>query len=161
MTRRDSPVADPIEPHVIRPTPQGTTAASDTGGDNVVDLLKQLAGQGSHLAEQQLALIKAEIRESTAELKAAIGSMAGAAVVGFAGLGVLLMGLAYLLGDAIDNTPLATLLVGLATLGLAYVLYRAGAKKMSTAHLSPDRTQRTLQRTPDAVRGDLQTEHRR
>ena len=161
MTRRDPPVADPIEPHVIRPASQGRAAASDNGGENVVDLLKQLAGQGSHLAEQQLALIKAEIRESTAELKTAIGSMAGAAVVGLAGLGVVLMGLAYLLGDAIDNTPLATLIVGLATLALAYVLYRAGAKKMSTAHLSPDRTQRTLQRTPDAVRGDLQTEHRR
>jgi len=160
MIRHDPPIADQTEPHVVRPTAQ-PVADPTRSGDNVVDLLKQLAGQGSHLAEQQLALIKAEIRESTAELKAAIGSMAGAAVVGLAGLGVVLMGIAYLLGDAIDNTPLATLIVGLVTLGIAYLLYRAGARKMSTAHLSPDRTQRTLKRTPDAVRGDLQTEHRR
>ncbi|HVM36817.1 MAG TPA: phage holin family protein [Sphingomicrobium sp.] len=138
------------EPHVIQ-----SPAAGGGGSDNVVDLLKQLAGQGSHLAEQQLALIKAEIRESTAELKAAVGAMAGAAVVGLAGLGVLLMGVAYLIADAIDNLGLATLLVGLATLGVAFLLYNAGAKKMSSARLSPDRTQRTLQRTPDAVRGDL------
>ncbi len=102
-----------------------------------------------------MALVKAEIRESTHDLKAAIGAMAGAAVVGLAGLGVLLMGIAYLLGDAIDNLPLATLIVGIATLALAFVLYRSGAAKMSATHLSPDRTQRTLQRTPDAVRGDL------
>jgi hypothetical protein len=87
--------------------------------------------------------------------------MAGAAVVGLSGLGVTLMGLAYLLGDAIDNVPLATLIVGLVTLGIAYALYSAGAKKMKATHLSPDRTQRTLQRTPDAIRGDLQTEQTR
>ena len=162
MIKHDPPIADAGEPLVVRKSKARSPAASDpVGGDNVVDLLKQLAGQGSHLAEQQLALIKAEIRESTAELKAAVGAMAGAAVVGLAGLGVTLMGIAYLFGDAIDNLPLATLIVGLVTLGTAYLLYRAGATKMSTAHLSPDRTQRTLQRTPDAVRGDLSTEHTR
>lgn len=162
MIKHDPPVANAGEPLVARKSKARSPASSDpAGGDNVVDLLKQLAGQGSHLAEQQLALIKVEIRESTAELKAAIGAMAGAAVVGLAGLGVTLMGIAYLLGDAIGNMPLATLIVGLVTLGIAYMLYRAGATKMSTAQLSPDRTQRTLQRTPDAVRGDLSTEHTR
>jgi hypothetical protein len=131
------------------------------GGDNIVDLLRQLVGQGSHLAEQQLSLIKAEIREATGDLKAAVGAMAGAAVVGIAGLGVVLMGLAYLLGDAIENVGLATLIVGLATLALAYFMYRAGANKMSSAHLAPDRTQRTLQRTPDVARGDLHSEQTR
>lgn len=164
MIRQNRPDAGTNEPHVIHPAPLRGEAPSGSAvgsGDNVVDLLKQLAGQGSHLAEQQLALIKAEIRESTTEIKGAAGSVAGAAVVGLAGLGVTLMGVAYLLGNAIDNTPLATLIVGLATLALAYVLYRTGANKMSTAHLSPDRTQRTLQRTPDAVRGNLDTEQTR
>jgi hypothetical protein len=154
MIRHNPPFADPTEPHVVHPASKG--AVDGTGNsDNVVDLLKQLVGQGSHLAEQQLALIKAEVRDSTNELKAAVGSMAGAAVVGLSGLGVTLMGLAYLLGDAIDNVPLATLIVGLVTLGIAYALYSAGAKKMQATHLYPERTQRTLQRTPDAVRGDL------
>ncbi|MGA9582852.1 MAG: phage holin family protein [Allosphingosinicella sp.] len=153
MIGNDAPVAG-TDPLIIRPK-KGATAGMTDGGDNVVDLLKQLAGQGSHLAEQQMALVKAEIRESTQDLKAATGAMAGAAVVGLAGLGVLLMGIAYLLGDAIENVPFATLIVGIATLALAYVLYRSGASKMSATHLSPDRTQRTLQRTPDAVRGDL------
>ena len=161
MIRDEPPVADPVEPHVIHPAPLRGEASAVGSGDNVVDLLKQLAGQGSHLAEQQLALIKAEIGQSTTEIKAAVGAMAGAAVVGLAGLGVTLMGVAYLLGNAIDNTPLATLLVGLATLALGYVLYRGGSSKMSNAHLSPDRTQRTLQRTPDAVRGNLDTEQTR
>ena len=157
MISRDGSAPPAPEPHVVHPAPLrgNEDAPTSAGGDNVVDLLKQLVGQGSHLAEQQLALIKAEIRESTADLKTAIGAMAGAAVVALAGLGVVLMGIAYLLGDAIENVGLATLIVGLATLALAYVLYKSGAKKMSATHLSPERSQRTIQRTPDAVRGDL------
>lgn len=158
MIKSDSPIADSTEPQVVRAPSRSRAAAASE--DNVVDLLKQLAGQGSHLAEQQLALIKAEIRESTSDMKTAIGAMAGAAVVGIAGLGVVLMGVAYLLGDAIDNLGLATLIVGAATLVLAYVIYRSGANKMSAANLTPERTERTLQRMPDAVRGDLQTENR-
>jgi hypothetical protein len=135
--------------------------ASAAGGDNIVDLVRQLAGQGSHLAEQQLSLVKAEIREATTNVKTAVGGMVGAAVVGIAGLGVTLMGLAYLLAQAIDNLGLATLIVGAATLVLAAILYASPSKKMSNAHLTPERSQRTLERTPDIARGDLHTEQTR
>ena len=142
--------------------PSAFTPSTPTSGDNnVVDLLKQLVGQGSHLAEQQLSLIKAEVRESAADIKVAVGGMVGAAVVGISGLGVVLMGLAYLLGDAIDNLGLATLIVGVATLVLAYVLYRGAAKKMSATHLAPERSQRTIERTADVARGSLNTENTR
>jgi hypothetical protein len=130
-------------------------SAASAGGDNIVDLLRDLVGQGTHLADQQLSLIKAEVRESAADVKTAVGGLLGAAVVGIAGLGVVLMGLAYLLADAIDNLGLATLIVGAVTLVLAYLLYRGAASKMSATHIAPDRSQRTLARTPDAVRGDL------
>jgi hypothetical protein len=152
VTGSDTPVIRTEEPHVIgRPGP----APEPSGGDNIVDLLRDLVGQGTHLAYQQLSLIKAEVRESAADVKTAVGGLVGAAVVGIAGLGVVLMGLAYVLADAIGKLGLATLIVGAVTLVLAYVLYRGAASKMSTTHLAPDRTQRTLQRTPDAVRGDL------
>ena len=89
------------------------------------------------------------------------GRSGGGGAGGLAGMGVTLMGVGFLLGNAIDNTPLATLIVGLAALVLAYLLYRNGSNKMSTTDLPPDRTQRTLQRTPDAVRGNLNTEKTR
>lgn len=139
--------------------PQQPSGAFDSG-DNIGDLIRQLTSQGSHLAEQQLNLVKAEVRESVGEVKTAVGSMAGAAAVGIAGLGVTLMGLAYLLGDALDNTPLATLIVGIATLALAFGLYSAGRAKMRAAHLAPDRSIRTLERTPEAARGNLTSESR-
>ena len=100
MTRPAAPLPKVDEPHVVRP------AGHAPAGENVVDLLRQLANQGSHLAEQQLSLIKVEIRQATTDIKAAVGGMVGAAVVGIAGLGVTLMALGYLLGDALDNLGL-------------------------------------------------------
>lgn len=155
MIRDEASVA---ERQATRPPGQ---VSSEAGRDNIVDLLRQLVSQGSHLAEQQLSLVKAEIRESTSDLKTAVGGLVGAAVVGMAGLGVLLMGLAFLLGQAIGNVALATLIVGAATLALAYVLYSSASNKMSSTHLTPDRSQRTLERTPDIARGDLHTEQTR
>ncbi len=149
-------MTDPVTPTVAPPVPRVTAAPAKSGSDgNIVDLLRELIGQGTHLAEQQLQLIKAEVRESTSDLKIAVGGMLGAAVVGIAGLGVLLMAFAYLLADAIDNLGLATLIVGGVTVLIAFILYRSAAAKMAATNLAPDRTQRTLQRTPDAVRGDL------
>lgn len=136
----------------------GTAPAAVEGQDTLLDLVRQLSRQGSHLAEQQLNLIQAEVRESAHDVKAAVGGLLGAAVVGISGLGVLLMGLAYLLGDAIGDVGLGTLIVGGVTLVVAFVLYGGARKKMDAAHLAPDRTKRTLERTPDAVRGDLHTE---
>lgn len=142
---------------------RGETAASASrssksrsalGGDNIVDLLRDLVNQGTHLADQQLSLIKAEVRESATDIKTAIGGLLGAAVVGIAGLGVLLMGIAYLLAGAIEDLGLATVIVGAVTLLLAFILYRVAASKMAAANIAPERTQRTLQRTPEVIRGD-------
>ena len=135
----------------------GTTVGSKQPGesDNIVDLLRDLVNQGTHLADQQLSLIKAEVRESASDIKVAASGLISSAVVGISGLGVLLMGLSYVLADAIDNLGLATLIVGAVTLLVAFIMYRGAAAKMSATHIAPDRTQRTLQRTPDAVRGEL------
>jgi hypothetical protein len=148
---------------VSRPTEPGAQAGqvpgrSNGGGDNLVDLIRQLTSQGAHLAEQQLNLIKAEVREAGDNVKLAVTSMIGAAVAGVAGLGVLLMGLSYLLGQAIENTGLATVIVGLLTLVVAFILFKSGQGKMTDSNMTAERSRRTLERTPGAVRGDLNKE---
>jgi uncharacterized membrane protein YqjE len=135
--------------------PGGAGGQSQGGGDNVVDLLRTLVGQGTHLADQQLQLIKAEVREAGSDIKTAGATFVGAAVVGISGLGVTLMGLAYLLAKVIDDLALATLIVGVATLVIGFIMYRSAVGGLKTASLSPERTERTLQRTPNALRGDL------
>ncbi len=147
------------QPQQFSPATGQAGGAEQGAQDNLLDLVRQLARQGSHLAEQQLQLIQAEVKETGTDIKAAVGGLLGAAVVGVAGLGVLLMGIAYLVGQAIENTGLATVIVGVVTLIVALVLYAGARKKMNATSLSPERTARTLERTPDAVRGDLNSEH--
>ncbi len=122
----------------------------------VVDLLRRLTDQGTHLAQQQVALVRAEINESVNGLKIAVGAMLVAAVVGVAGLGVLLMALAHLLAENSDlGVGPSTLIVGVATLLLAFVLYKSAMSKMSATELAPQRTQETIGRTPQAAAGNL------
>ena len=135
-------------------TPTRTRAKAAAGaGDNVVDLLGQLTSQGAHLAQEQVALMQAEVREGVADIKQAIGAYAGAAVLGLAGLGVTLTGLGWWLGTAIDNVPLGILIVGVVTLIVAAVMYSSGKSKTAAAQLKPTRTIRTVEDTPDILTG--------
>lgn len=128
----------------------------DAAGDpSIVDLLGRLTQQGAHLAREQVSLVKAEVREATNDIKAAVAAMAGAAVVGIAGLGVLLMGIAYYVSRALEDLALGTTLVGAATMLVALVLYLSGRKKIEASHLKPDRSLETLADTPAVATGDL------
>ena len=130
----------------------GNTSHEDP---NVVDLIGRLTSQGSHLAQQQINLVQAELREGIDDLKIAIGSLVSAAVVGISGLGVVLMGLGVWLGDGLDNYQLGIIIVGLITLAIAFLMFQAAKKKMSAANLKPERTIETVERTPDVATGNL------
>ncbi|HKH27837.1 MAG TPA: phage holin family protein [Sphingomicrobium sp.] len=126
--------------------------------ESIPDLVRQLTEQGTHLAQQQANLVQAEIRSGVTDLREAAGAMAGAAVVGLAGLGVTLMGVAYLLAEAMELW-LATLIVGLVTLAAAYAMFAAGKKKLQSRSLSVDRTRRTIERAPGAISGNQNEVH--
>lgn len=129
---------------------------SDADKESIPDLVRQLAGEASHLAQQQASLLQAEVKASVNELKAAAGAMAGAAIVALCGLGVLLMGIAYLLALAMPLW-LATLIVAAATLAGAYVLFLAGQKKLQSGSVGVERTKRTLARADIDCRQDRRT----
>ena len=133
--------------------PRKASSAAGTGGDNVVDLIGQLTSQGAHLAQEQVALMQAEVREAATDIKQAIAAYAGAAVLGLTGLGVTATGLGFWLGDAIDNLPLGIIIVGVVTLIVAAVLYSSARAKTAAAHLKPERSIRTASDTPDVLTG--------
>jgi Putative Actinobacterial Holin-X, holin superfamily III len=151
MTNEESLIARPNAPAANAPT-----ANAPDGDSSVVDLLRRLTEQGSHLAQQQVALVQAEVRESVNDAKASVGAFAGATILGISSIGVLLMGIAYLL-DARTDLELwaATLIVGAVTALLAFILYRSAMAKAEHASLAASRTRRTLERTPDAATGNL------
>lgn len=134
------------------------SASSGTGENhNIVDLVGRLTQQGAHLAREQVKLMQAEVREATHDIKVAVSALAMAAVFGIAGLGVLLMGIAYFVGDALDNIALGTTIVGAATLVVALILYAGARKKVDATNLKPDRSIDTIADTPAAATGDIHT----
>ncbi len=139
----------------VNTPPTTTTARNRSADDNPVDLIGRLTRQSAHLAQQQVNLVQAEMRESVSDIQESVAGLLGAAVFGIAGLGVTLMGIAYLIGDAMGDRDLATLLVGIATLILAAILYASARKKMSATNLKPERTIDTVERDVDAAKGDL------
>lgn len=128
-------------------------AAARREEQSLPDLLRELAHQGSHLAEQQTRLVEAEVRSAVTNLEESIGAMAGAGVVGIAGLGVLLMGISFLLGTVMPLW-LATMIVAVATLVGAYAMFAAGKGKLKSKPLTLDRTRHTLERAPKAISGN-------
>lgn len=151
IVRRDPPAA--AEGRSAFNFSAGESDGTHRGSDeSIPELLRRLADQGSHLAQQQAKLVEAEVRSSVNDLKEAAGAMAGAAVVGIAGLGVLLMGLSFLLGEVMELW-LATLIVAAATLAGAYAMFAAGRKKLQSSSLDAERTRRTLERAPGAISG--------
>lgn len=132
-----------------------TKGKSGQSSENVVDLMGTLARQGSHLAQEQLSLVRAEMRETADEIKQAIAASLGAVVLGIAGLGVLLMGISYLVGDAIDDAALGTIFVGAITLLVAGLLYLGARKKLAVGNLKPRRSIETIASTSDAATGNL------
>lgn len=133
----------------------GDTPRNQGGDHNIVDLVGRLTQQGAHLAREQVSLMQAEVREAAHDVKVAVSAMATAAVFGIAGLGVLLMGIAYLVADIIDSLALGTIIVGAITLVIAAILYAGARKKVDSTNLKPDRTLHTISDTPAAVTGDI------
>lgn len=124
-----------------------------SGSENVVDLIGRLTSQGAHLAQEQVALIQAEVREGVSDIRKVIAAYTTAAIMGLAGLGVTLTGAGWLIGDAIDNVPLGIVLTGGATLLLAAVLYAGARSRVSATDPTPERTLSTLHDAPDIISG--------
>jgi len=139
----------------IRVVHTGSGQTSGQRDEGVGELISRLTSQGAHLAQEQVSLVQAEMREGVQDIKEAVAALLGAAVVGIASLGVLLMGLGLLLGDAIENAGLGVLIVGVIAAIIAYIMYSAASKKVSATNLKPTRSIRTAEDTPAAVTGHM------
>ncbi len=154
MANRANDPTDARVRSVDTPSSLGQGSHPQGGGDNIIDLIGRLTSQSAHLAQQQINLVQAEMRETADDIKQGVASLVGAAVLGIAGLGVTLMGIAYLIGDAIGDRDLATLLVGVAVLIIAGIMYSAARSQMNATTVRPERTIETAERLPHAVQGE-------
>ena len=98
-------------------------------------------------------LVEAEVRSGISDLKESAGAMAGAAVLGIAGLGVLLMGISFLVAQVMPLW-LATLIVARGDARRRLRDVRRGQEEAPSSSLGVERTKRTLERAPSAISGN-------
>lgn len=121
----------------------------DGGEPSIGELFGQLASDATRLVQQEVALAKAELRETGSTL-ARDGAKLGVA----AGLGLLgaIAGMLFLivaLGDLLDNYWLSALIVSVVFLGIAAYLGKNALDDIKRRGVTPDQTMQTLREDAD------------
>ena len=117
---------------------------------SVLSLIRQLAHEVPALVTKEMALVKAEFRESIQATKQAATTVGMGAVVMLGGLIMVLMAAVYALSYVMEPW-LAALIVGVAALVIGFFMVQAGNKKLDASNLIHERTTSTLQKDKEAI----------
>lgn len=124
------------------PTPENETSA--------LGLIRQLAHEVPALLSKELALAKAEIKQTLETAKAGIAAVGVGAIVMLAGLIIVLLSAVYALAT-IMQPWLAALIVGVVAMVVGFIMIQSGKKQFDASNLTPERTVNSLQKDKDAI----------
>lgn len=130
-------------------TPRSALEAED--GRSIGEVLGDVTGNLSTLLQQELALAKAELRQSGTQAGKGVGLFAGAAVGGLLFLVFLSVSAWWGLGQFIGNQWSALIVAGVWAV-IAAVLALMGKKELERIR-GLQRTTETLSKVPNAVTG--------
>ena len=141
------------QPSTVAPRPP---APEPTGEQSLAPLLRELAQDSSALIKQEIALAKAELRQS-------VSVMAGGAIrIGIAlallatgGL-VLIAFIVLLLGSLLANYWLSALIVGLVFTTIGGLLALSGVGRMKEVQMAPETTLQTLKDDGEWAKEEVQ-----
>lgn len=124
---------------------------------NVGSLLSQLAQDVGGLVSTEVNLAKAEISESVDDAKKGVISLAMAAVVLFAGVLVLLNGVARTLSAFTDMQAWASFLIvgGIVSI-IGAIMLANGKSKLSADNLALNRTSQSLRKDQQVAKEQMQ-----
>ncbi|MCF5707555.1 phage holin family protein [Pseudomonas syringae] len=128
-------------------TRQGSNPENET---SVLSLIRQLAHEVPALVTKEMALVKAEFRESIRSTKQGATTVGIGAIIMLGGLIMVLLAGVYALSYVMDPW-LAALIVGVAAMVIGFFMVQAGNKKLEPSNLVPERTASTLQKDKDAI----------
>ncbi|MEO5839362.1 MAG: phage holin family protein [Acidimicrobiales bacterium] len=111
------------------------------------DLLSRLTTDFSGLVSTQVELAKVEIKEEVAQAGKGAGLLTGSGLAAYLGVALLSFAAAWGL-DEVMPAAVAFLLVALAWLAIAAVLYTTGRKQLKTVRVAPQ--------TKAAIKEDVQ-----
>jgi uncharacterized membrane protein YqjE len=115
------------------------------GGQGIGEILVSLASDIQDLVRGEIRLARAELDQKLERVLTAAIFLLGGALLAFAGLVVVLQGVAAALALVIP-TWAASLIVGVLIVVIGGVFARSGLSKLSLKTLTPDRTTSSLQK---------------
>jgi uncharacterized membrane protein YqjE len=121
-----------------------TVADRAVGEPTLGELLTDLSEDFSTLVRQELKLARVETMETVSKTSRSATMMAAGGALAYAGLIVLLLALAVLIGQAIDSYWLGGLLVGLVVLIIGGILISSGRNSLKNVSVAPEKTIETL-----------------
>ncbi|MFJ4143640.1 phage holin family protein [Pseudomonas sp. NPDC089734] len=131
----------------MTPTPPGGTPENET---SVLSLIRQLAHEVPLLISKEIALAKAEIKESVQTSRQGLMAIGGGAIVMLGGFVILLLAAVYLLTHFMSSW-LAALIVGMSALIVGFLMIMAVNRKLEPSNLTPERTASALQKDKEAI----------
>ena len=143
------------DPRAITRTPDRVPTTLD-GDQSLGSLFSQLANDSTTLIRQEIALAKAEVRQSVRETANGAAKLGIAAALATVGALVLTAFLVLLLGDLLDNYWLSALIVGMAFLIVGGLLAMTGMRKLKGVQLAPETTLATLKEDKAWAQSELQ-----
>ena len=136
----------------LQHTPTAHSTVDDPVG--VTGLLRQLMREVPELFAKELALVKAELQQNLATLKAGTAAVATGAIVLLAGFVILLLAAVYALAMVLEPW-LAALIVGAVTVIVGLIMVQSGKKQFEPSHLRPDRTLHAMEQDKDTLKRKL------
>lgn len=116
----------------------------DINDFSIGELLRQMSDDASHLVQQEMALARGEVREALADVRRAAVGFALAALVALPGLMALTAFLVVVLAGATGSWAMATLVVGVALLGIAGLMVQRGRRALASRNVTLPETRESL-----------------
>lgn len=110
------------------------------GGEGIGALVSGLIEDLQELLRGEIKLARTEVKEDIATAARAAAALAAGAIVGLTGFIILMLGVAYLLNEWLDEMWLSAGIVGLALGAVAAILVVVGKNKLSAGNLKPEQT---------------------
>jgi uncharacterized membrane protein YqjE len=139
-----------------RIAPRAAEPAASEADRSLGPLFSQLAQDSSALIRQEIALAKAEVRQSLSQTTS--GALKLAIAVALLSLGglVLTAFLVLLLGRLLDNYWVSALIVGVVFTIVGALLALAGLRRLKEVQVAPQETIETLKADRDWAKAEVQ-----
>ena len=118
----------------------------DINDFTIGELLKQLTQDASHLAQQEVALAKAEVRESVSAMQKAAVSFGLAAAVALPGIMALTAFFVIVLSNAFDSWAIGSIVVAVVLLAVAGLMVQRARAALQKPALGLPETRASLAR---------------